>query len=58
MLSFSTIALIPDCLILSDAHNRKPMIEGIGQSGAEKRIFRRNAHWPSCVGLRDCARAH
>jgi 5-aminolevulinate synthase len=41
--SLSTLAkLMPGCIILSDADNHNSMIEGIRQSGCERRIFRHN----------------
>ena len=41
--ALSTIGrLVPDCVILSDAHNHNSMIEGIVHSRAEKQIFKHN----------------
>ena len=39
----ATIArLLPDCLVLSDALNHNSMIEGVRQSGCEKKVWRHN----------------
>jgi 5-aminolevulinate synthase len=41
--SISTIArLMPDCIIFSDQLNHASMIQGVRQSGMEKKIFRHN----------------
>jgi 5-aminolevulinate synthase len=55
----ATIArLIPNCLILSDAMNHNSMIEGVRQSGLEKKIWRHNdvAHLEELLAAADPGR--
>ena len=54
--ALSTIArLMPDCVILSDQLNHASMIQGVRQSGMEKKIFRHNdvAHLRELLSMID-----
>jgi 5-aminolevulinate synthase len=56
----STIAaLLPGCLILSDALNHNSMIEGVRRSGCEKKLWRHNdvAHLEELLAAEDPERA-
>jgi 5-aminolevulinate synthase len=52
------VKLLPDCVILSDAWNHNSMIEGVRQSGAEKKIFGHNdmEHLEALLKTTDCVR--
>lgn len=58
--TLSTVAkLLPDCIIYSDALNHASMIDGIRQSGCDKRIYRHNdlSHLRELLAADDPARA-